>query len=142
VCVCFELFTFLFVLLVRYRTWNRFAYERTADINSFIYLGISFSDKRRPYSDIWMCDASGSSPERTQTWANGDKLRITGCVTIHNHFVLEAPMEDWATWSGAEGSDSSNVDSADLSKGLPLTSTRPCKRCVFHSRHHTSLTLQ
>ena len=71
-----------------------------------------------------MCDASGSSPQRSQSWANGDKMAVSGCFTVHNHFVLEAPFETWATWGGGEGGDSdSEVSSTPTT--LPSSSTRP-----------------
>ena len=106
-----------------YRTWNRFAYERTADINSFIYLGIDFKNKARPFGSIWMCDASGQ-----QSWAAGDKLQWPGCVTIHNHFISETPFQDWALWGGGEGSDSEYSEPRTSPPGfahLPRSSTRP-----------------
>ena len=101
-----------------YRTWNRFAYERTADINSFIYLGVDFKNKAEPFSSIWMCDASGQ-----QSWAAGDKLQWPGCVTIHNHFIAETPLEEWAAWEGGAGNEQGGSTASSTTRPLVFLNT-------------------
>jgi hypothetical protein len=96
----------------------------------------------RPYESIWTCDASGG-----QQWARGDKLQWPGCVTIHNHFMAEVPMSEWAVWGGGEGSESgigSNVDGFSADRGSnfvgaaqAIASTLPGKDSMDNGNSHS-----
>jgi hypothetical protein len=74
-----------------YRTWNRFVYERTADINSIIFTGVSFTNKSAPWRSIWTADGSGH-----QTWAHGSKAHYPCWATICAHFTTDSPFEEWS----------------------------------------------
>ena len=73
-----------------YRTWNRFVYERTADINSFIFTGVSFTNKTKPWRSIWTADGSGP-----QTFAHGTLSHYPCWATICAHYTIDLPFETW-----------------------------------------------
>lgn len=55
-------------------------------------------------------------------------MQWPGCVTIHNHFMAEVPMSEWAVWGGGEGSESGvggDVDSVSADKGKNFMDDAP-----------------
>lgn len=78
-----------------YRSWNRFAYGRTADINSIVFLNIDLADPVKPWRAIWSFDDSGE-----QTFTEGDGTHCCGWFTVMKHRVRETPLEAWNLLQG------------------------------------------
>ena len=73
-----------------YRSWNRFTYERTADVNSVIYTGVSLTDTEKPYHSVWSCDGSGA-----QSWNHGDRCRCPCWFSVMRHYTENTPFQQW-----------------------------------------------
>ncbi|KAF0695084.1 Aste57867_14069 [Aphanomyces stellatus] len=79
-----------------YRSFNRHAYERTADINYMEYRGVDLaSDAAAPWRSIYTEDHSG-----LQRWSQGDKANICNWFSLMHHYETEVPIEDWAVTKG------------------------------------------
>ncbi|OQR96723.1 hypothetical protein THRCLA_07187, partial [Thraustotheca clavata] len=74
-----------------YRSFNRHAYERTADINYMEFRGVNLSENApRPWLSIYTGDHSGN-----QTWAQGDKRNICNWFSLMYHYEMDIPFSDW-----------------------------------------------
>ncbi|OQR84764.1 hypothetical protein ACHHYP_12973 [Achlya hypogyna] len=74
-----------------YRSFNRHAYERTADINYLEFRGVDLTPNSvRPWRSIYTGDHSGN-----QRWAQGDKRNICNWFSLMYHYQMEVPFEEW-----------------------------------------------
>ena len=100
-----------------YRSYNRCVYKRTADIDSFMFYGVSLdsgilwfsdlfsSESEKPWEGIYSIDYSG----RTQDLTHGDKcnfcillndrnglgLELVNQVYLVYHYNAKIPFEKW-----------------------------------------------
>ncbi|ETW05934.1 hypothetical protein H310_03568 [Aphanomyces invadans] len=74
-----------------YRSFNRHAYERTADINYMEFRGVDLTpDAAQPWQSIYTEDHSGA-----QRWSQGDKANICNWFSLMHHYETEVPVEEW-----------------------------------------------
>ncbi|CAK4083676.1 unnamed protein product [Aphanomyces euteiches] len=74
-----------------YRSFNRHAYERTADINYMEFRGVDLAaDSTQPWKSIYTEDHGGA-----QRWSQGDKANICNWFSLMHHYETEVPIEEW-----------------------------------------------
>ncbi|ETV87253.1 hypothetical protein H257_02210 [Aphanomyces astaci] len=79
-----------------YRSFNRHAYERTADINYMEYRNVDITpDAVQPWQSIHTEDHSGA-----QRWSQGDKANICNWFSLMHHYETEVPIEEWHVTPG------------------------------------------
>ncbi|RQM24002.1 hypothetical protein B5M09_006000 [Aphanomyces astaci] len=77
-----------------YRSFNRHAYERTADINYMEYRNVDITpDAVQPWQSIHTEDHSGR-------WSQGDKANICNWFSLMHHYETEVPIEEWHVTPG------------------------------------------
>lgn len=74
-----------------YRSYNRKAYQRTADINYLEYRGVDLDpNSPRPWQTIFTTDYSGK-----QKWSNGDGGNILLWFSLMRHYKVDIPFGSW-----------------------------------------------
>ena len=74
-----------------YRSYNYYAYKRTADINTLVYRGVS--DDGDGWASLWTDDHCGDGE---QTWSQGSKRDLLWHYSLTRHHVRDVPRGSWA----------------------------------------------
>jgi len=74
-----------------YRTYNYRLYNRTADIDDFVFHGVDLSPAaKQPWKEISTTDWGGK-----QTWAEGDKANFLRYYSVVHHYSHTLAFDQW-----------------------------------------------
>lgn len=76
-----------------YRTYNRYAYGRTADINTLVLRGAGEGG----FESVWTDDHCGDGE---QTWSQGSKRDLLWHYSLTRHHVRDVPRGRWGAHEG------------------------------------------